>query len=127
MSNERYCCRGSAEAGGLVGGLVCSSYKLVMMLQSVWGRVDACDCSMVRVKESFLTGYLLKLKGVSVSTADWRKCLWTVSGVSPGRCLMMRCVGFVKVCGAGGFGVVRVLGDGACNGAGLGVGEGVWV
>ena len=98
MSKERSCCRGSAEAGGLVGGLVCSSYKLVMMLQSVWGRVDACDCSMVRVKESFRTGYLLMVKGVSISTADWRKCWWTVSVVRPGRCLRMRCVGWVNTC-----------------------------
>ena len=74
MFNEGSFCRGSAEAGGLVDVVVCSSYKLVMMLHSVWGRMDACDCSMVRVKESLLTGYLLTLKGVSVSTADWRKC-----------------------------------------------------
>ena len=41
LQTTSVCGRGSAEAGGLVGGLVCSSYKLVMMLQSVWGRVDA--------------------------------------------------------------------------------------
>ena len=91
MSRESSCNRGSAEAGGLVEVVVCSSYKVVMMLHSVWGIMDAWVCSMVSMKESFLTGYLLMVKGVSVSTADWRKCLWTVSIVSPGSLLRIRC------------------------------------
>ena len=75
LQTTSVCGRGSAEAGGLVGGVACNSYRLVIMLRNVWGRMDACLCSMVRVKESCLTGYLLIVKGLSVSTADWRKCL----------------------------------------------------